>query len=53
MLGLIPGRVTYLVNKEGIVVYKFNSQSDVEKHVSESLEFLKDIKWVSGVKYYS
>ena len=44
LLGLIPGRVTYLVNKEGIVVYKFNSQSDVEKHVSESLEFLKDIK---------
>ncbi|MDG1900942.1 MAG: peroxiredoxin [Bacteroidales bacterium] len=44
LLGLIPGRVTYLVNKEGIVVYKFNSQSDAEKHVSESLEFLKGLK---------
>ena len=39
--GLIPGRVTYVVNKEGKVVYLFNSQIMSEKHVTESLQILK------------
>lgn len=41
--GLIPGRVTYVINKEGKVVYLFNSQIMAEKHVTESLQILKEI----------
>jgi peroxiredoxin Q/BCP len=41
--GLIPGRVTYIVNKEGKVVYLFNSQIQVEKHVDEALRILKEL----------
>ncbi len=44
LLGLIPGRVTYVVNKEGKVVYMFNSQIKAEMHVSEALKILKELK---------
>lgn len=44
LLGLIPGRVTYIVNKEGKVVYIFNSQFEAEKHVDEALRILKSMK---------
>jgi peroxiredoxin Q/BCP len=43
-LGLIPGRVTYVVNKEGKVIYLFNSQIKAEQHVSEALKILKELK---------
>ena len=43
-LGLIPGRVTYLVNKEGKVVFIFNSQLNAEQHVTEALHMLKELK---------
>jgi len=39
--GLLPGRVTYIVNKKGKVIYTFNSQMNAEKHVSEALRILK------------
>jgi len=42
--GLLPGRVTYIVNKNGKVVYVFNSQFMAEKHVDEALRILKDIQ---------
>lgn len=38
---IIPGRVTYVVDKNGTVVHLFNSMKDGEKHVTESLEALK------------
>ena len=41
--GLIPGRVTYVVNKEGKVMYLFNSQIQAEKHVNEALRILQKI----------
>jgi peroxiredoxin Q/BCP len=43
LLGLIPGRVTYVVNKQGMVVYIFNSQMDAEKHIEESIKALKNM----------
>lgn len=44
LFGLIPGRVTYIVDKKGKVVYVFNSQMDAEKHVDEALRMLKSMK---------
>lgn len=44
LLGLLPGRVTYVVDKKGIVVYTFNSQLRAEKHVEEALRILKELK---------
>jgi len=44
LFGLIPGRVTYLINKEGKVIYLFNSQIQAERHVDEALRILQEIK---------
>ncbi len=41
--GLIPGRVTYVINKEGKVAYMFNSQIQAEKHVDEALRILREM----------
>jgi peroxiredoxin Q/BCP len=42
--GLLPGRVTYIVNREGEVVYIFNSQLKTLEHVDEALRILKEMK---------
>jgi peroxiredoxin Q/BCP len=42
--GTIPGRVTYVVDKQGTVVYVFNSQAQATKHVDEALRILKEMK---------
>ena len=44
LFGLIAGRVTYVVNKEGKVVLVFNSQTNAEKHIDEALRILKEMK---------
>ncbi|MBK6963232.1 MAG: peroxiredoxin [Bacteroidales bacterium] len=44
LLGLLPGRVTYVTNKDGRVIYTFNSQLQTEKHVDEALKILKGLK---------
>ncbi len=43
-LGLVPGRVTYVVDKTGTVIYMFSSQTEVTKHVDEALKILQDLK---------
>jgi len=37
----LPGRVTYVVDKNGIVTYMFNSQFGAEKHIEKALKFLR------------
>ena len=44
MLGTIPGRVTYVADKTGTVLYVFDSQSQATKHVDEALRILKELK---------
>lgn len=43
VLGLISGRVTYIIDKNGIVVHIFNSLFNAEKHVEESLRIIKSL----------
>lgn len=38
IFGLIPGRVTYVADRSGKIVYIFDSQSEVQRHVDESLK---------------
>lgn len=40
--GLLPGRVTYVTNKNGEVVRIFNSQTNISGHVNEALEILSE-----------
>lgn len=41
---VLPGRVTYVIDKQGIVVYIFNSQANVTQHVDEALRIIKSLK---------
>ncbi|HKZ94442.1 MAG TPA: peroxiredoxin [Candidatus Bathyarchaeia archaeon] len=42
--GLVPGRVTYVIDKKGIVRYIFNSQFNPTKHIEEALRILVEVK---------
>lgn len=41
LFGMLPGRVTYIVDANGIVQHIFDAQFMAKKHVRESLEHLK------------
>ena len=40
-LGLFPGRVTYVIDEQGLVRRIFSSQIDVERHVQEAIGALR------------
>ncbi len=42
-LGLLPGRVTFVIDKNGVVQRTFNSQLQATKHVSEAIEALRKL----------
>jgi peroxiredoxin Q/BCP len=39
-MGLIPGRVTYIIDKKGIIRHIFSSQFNPKKHIDEALTIL-------------
>lgn len=43
MFGLLPGRVTYIVDQKGVVRHIFSSQLNVNKHITESLRVIKSL----------
>ncbi|SRR5579875_363199 len=43
-LGLLPGRVTYVIDREGIVRHIFSSQLNFQKHVTEALRILQELQ---------
>jgi len=42
MFGLIPGRYTYIINKEGNILQIFNSAFNAHQHIEEALKTLKE-----------
>ena len=42
LMGLLPGRVTYVIDKNGHVQLIFENQFGAEKHIEESLAILKE-----------
>jgi thioredoxin-dependent peroxiredoxin len=44
VLGLIPGRVTYVIDRQGLVRQVFNSMTNTGKHVSDALEMVKQLQ---------
>jgi thioredoxin-dependent peroxiredoxin len=43
-LGLIPGRVTYIIDKQGKVRHIFNSQTQAPRHVEEAKKTLQELE---------
>jgi len=42
-MGLLPGRVTYVIDREGTVRHVFKSLLNAKKHVREALEVVKQL----------
>ncbi len=42
-MGILPGRVTYIIDKQGIVRHIFNSQTQAQQHVEEAKKTLEQI----------
>ncbi len=42
-LGLLPGRVTYVIDKQGVIRHIFTSQINVERHIAEALATLRQL----------
>jgi len=43
VFGLFPGRISYVIDKEGIVRYTFDSMFDFKGHVEEALKTLQQL----------
>jgi peroxiredoxin Q/BCP len=43
-MGIIPGRVTYIIDRKGVVRHIFSSQFQPEKHIEEALKILEDLE---------
>jgi peroxiredoxin Q/BCP len=43
-IGILPGRVTYIIDKQGVVRHIFNSQTQTQRHVEEAKNTLKDLE---------
>ena len=43
-LGVLPGRVTYVIDREGTVRHVFNSMTHIDQHISEALEVVRQLQ---------
>src|SRR5258708_2847724 len=43
-LGILPGRVTYFIDRSGIVRHVFSSQANIGRHVNDALEVVKKLQ---------
>ena len=43
-LGLLPGRVTYVIDRTGTVRHVFNSMTNIDGHVGEALEVVRKLQ---------
>lgn len=43
-LGFIPGRVTYVIDRDGTVRHVFNSMTNIDGHVKDALEVVRRLQ---------
>ena len=44
VLGLLPGRVTYVIDRQGTVRHVFNSMTNIDQHVGDALEVVRQLQ---------
>jgi len=42
-MGFLPGRVTFVIDKQGVIRHIFNSQLNFKGHIEEALHILKSL----------
>lgn len=43
LFGLLPGRETFVIDKEGIIRFHFRSQFQIDAHIEEALKVVKSL----------
>jgi peroxiredoxin Q/BCP len=44
VLGLLPGRVTYVIDRAGTVRHVFKSMTNIDQHVSDALAVVRQLQ---------
>ena len=44
VLGMLPGRVTYVIDRTGTVRHIFNSMTRIDRHVNQALDMVKQLQ---------
>ena len=44
VLGVIPGRVTYVIDRTGTVRHVFSSMTNISQHVNDALEMVRQLQ---------
>ena len=44
VLGVIPGRVTYVIDRAGVVRKVFSSMTNIDGHVNDALRMVKELQ---------
>jgi thioredoxin-dependent peroxiredoxin len=44
VVGLIPGRVTYVIDREGTVRHSFNSMTNIGQHIGDALRVVRKLQ---------
>ena len=44
VLGLLPGRVTYVIDRQGTVRHVFSSMTNIGQHVGDALEVVRQLQ---------
>lgn len=44
VLGLLPGRVTYVIDRGGTVRHVFNSMTNINQHINDALEVVRQLQ---------
>lgn len=42
-LGLLPGRVTFVIDKKGVIRHRFSSQVQIGAHIEDALKVVKEL----------
>ena len=43
-LGFVPGRVTYVIDREGTIRHGFNSMTNIGQHISDALKVVRELQ---------
>jgi peroxiredoxin Q/BCP len=44
MMGVVPGRVTFVIDRKGVIRYAFSSMTHIDQHVGEALAIVKELQ---------
>ena len=44
VLGMVPGRVTFVIDREGTIRHGFNSMTNIGQHISDALRIVRELQ---------